>query len=164
MGNDFTYAGVPGTHQWYDGTPHPWEFARVWHLEPSPTDPDTVYAGVQDAALFKTTDGGASWNELRGLREHGSGPHWQPGAGGMCLHTIILDPHDADRIIVAISAAGVFRTDDGGTTWQPVEQGPAVRRHPLARRRGRALRPQPGHAPVPSADAVHAEALGRHAQ
>jgi photosystem II stability/assembly factor-like uncharacterized protein len=123
VGNDFTYAGVPGTHQWYDGTLRPWEFTRVWHLEPSLTDRDTVYAGVQDAALFKTTDGGVSWQELPGLREHGSGPQWQPGAGGMCLHTIILDPSDAQRIFVAISAAGVFRTDDGGASWEPVNQG-----------------------------------------
>jgi len=123
VGNDFTYAGVPGNHQWYDGTLRPWEFTRVWHLEPSATDPDTVYAGVQDAALFKTVDGGASWAELEGLREHGSGPQWQPGAGGMCLHTIIVDPTDADRIYVAISAAGVFRTEDGGKSWQPVNAG-----------------------------------------
>jgi hypothetical protein len=122
-GNDFRYEGVPGTHQWYDGTLRPWEFTRVWHLEPSPTDPDTVYAGVQDAALFRSTDGAATWHELPGLREHRSGPQWQPGAGGMCLHTILLDPRDPDRIYVAISAAGVFRTDDGGTTWQPLNQG-----------------------------------------
>ncbi len=92
VGNKFVYDGVPGTHQWYDGTPHPWEFKRVWHLEPSLTDPDTVYAGVEDAALFRSTDGGQNWQELSGLRGHGSGPHWQPGAGGMCLHTILLDP------------------------------------------------------------------------
>ncbi|MDQ1738872.1 MAG: hypothetical protein QOE53_524, partial [Pseudonocardiales bacterium] len=101
VGNDFSYAGVPGTHQWYDGTPHPWEFARVWHLEPSPTDRDTIYAGVEDAALFRSTDGGVSWQEMRGLREHGSGSQWQPGAGGMCLHTIVLDPENADRMLVA---------------------------------------------------------------
>jgi photosystem II stability/assembly factor-like uncharacterized protein len=123
MGKDFTYAGVPGTHQWYDGTPHPWEFARVWHLEPSLTDKETVYAGVEDAALFRSTDGGANWQELRGLREHGSGSKWQPGAGGMCLHTIILDPQNSERMFVAISAAGVFRTDDGGTSWEPVNKG-----------------------------------------
>ena len=114
---------MPGTHQWYDGTPHPWEFARVWHLEPSRTDPDTVYAGVEDAALFKSTDGGKEWTELPGLRGHGSGPSWQPGAGGMCLHTILLDPVDPQRIFVAISAAGAFRSDDGGATWQPINRG-----------------------------------------
>ncbi len=123
VNNEFRYDGVPGTHQWYDGTPHPWEFARVWHLEPSLTDPDTVYAGVEDAALFVSRDGGGSWSELSGLREHGSGPHWQPGAGGMCLHTILLDPSRPDRIHVAISAAGVFRTDDAGKTWQPTNKG-----------------------------------------
>jgi photosystem II stability/assembly factor-like uncharacterized protein len=123
VGSDFTYAGVPGTHQWYDGTPHPWEFARVWHLEPSATDPDTVLAGVEDAALFRSVDGGSTWSELPGLREHGSGPHWQPGAGGMCLHTILPDPRDPARMLVAISAAGVFRTDDGGATWRPTNAG-----------------------------------------
>jgi photosystem II stability/assembly factor-like uncharacterized protein len=123
VGNQFTYDGVPGTHQWYDGTPRPWEFKRVWHLEPSLTDPDTVYAGVEDAALFRTTDGGQSWHELSGLRGHGTGPNWQPGAGGLCLHTILLDPKQADRMFVAISAAGAFRSDDAGTTWQAVNRG-----------------------------------------
>ena len=119
----FAYDGVPGTHQWYDGTPHPWEFARVWHFEPSLTDPDTVYAGVEDAALFRSTDGGVEWSELSGLRGHDSGPNWQPGAGGMCLHTIILDPSNPDRIFVAISAAGAFRSDDAGRTWRPINKG-----------------------------------------
>jgi photosystem II stability/assembly factor-like uncharacterized protein len=123
VGNAFTYDGVPGTHQWYDGTPHPWEFKRVWHLEPSLTDPDTVYAGVEDAALFRSTDAGKTWHELSGLRKHGTGPQWQPGAGGMCLHTIILDPSDPARIFIAISAAGAFRTDDGGATWKPINKG-----------------------------------------
>ena len=123
VGNRFDYEGEVGTHQWYDGTPHPWEFARVWHLEPSLTDPDTVYAGVEDAALFKTTDGGESWHELAGLRHHGSGASWQPGAGGMCLHTIVLDPTRPERLYVAISAAGVFRTDDAGLTWRPMNKG-----------------------------------------
>lgn len=123
VGNEFVYDGMAGTHQWYDGTQHPWEFARVWHLEPSPTDLDTVYAGVEDAALFRSTDGGTSWHELSGLRRHGTGPSWQPGAGGLCLHTILIDPRNPQRMFIAISAAGAFRTDDGGATWQPINQG-----------------------------------------
>ncbi|MFZ3333895.1 MAG: hypothetical protein WA197_24900 [Candidatus Acidiferrales bacterium] len=111
------------THQWYDGTQHPWEFKRVWHLEPSLDDPDTVYAGVEDAAIFRTTDGGHSWHELSGLRGHASGSKWQPGAGGMCLHTILLDPNHPGRMFIAISAAGAFRTDDGGKNWKPINQG-----------------------------------------
>ncbi len=123
VGNELIYDGVPGTHQWYDGTQHPWEFARVWHLEPSLTDPETVYAGVEDAALFRSTDGGKSWEEMSGLRRHSTGPNWAPGAGGMCLHTILLDPANANRMYVAISAAGAFRTDDAGKTWKPINRG-----------------------------------------
>jgi photosystem II stability/assembly factor-like uncharacterized protein len=111
------------THQWYDGTQHPWEFKRVWHLEPSLTEPDTVYAGIEDAALFRSKDGGQTWRELPGLRGNDTGPRWQPGAGGMCLHTIILDPSDPLRMFIAISAAGAFRTDDGGKTWKPINRG-----------------------------------------
>lgn len=128
VSNKFVYdtsaeTGKPlTTHQWYDGTQHPWEFKRVWHLEPSLTDPDTVYAGVEDAALFRSTDGGQTWRELPGLRE-AKGNLWQPGAGGLCLHTIVLDTGDPERIFAAISAAGVFRTDDGGETWKPVNRG-----------------------------------------
>jgi len=127
--NRFVYDTSPETgkplttHQFYDGTQHPWEFKRVWHLEPSLTDPDTVYAGVEDAAIFRSTDGARSWHELPGLRGHGTGPKWQPGAGGMCLHTIILDTKDPGRIYIAISAAGAFRTDDGGQTWKPINRG-----------------------------------------
>ncbi len=121
---DTSERGAPlGTHQWYDGTQHPWEFKRVWHLEPSLTDPDTVYAGVEDAALFRSTDGGRSWHELAGLRGHPSAERWSPGAGGMGLHTIVIDPSRPERVYVAISAAGVFRTDDGGMTWQPINRG-----------------------------------------
>jgi photosystem II stability/assembly factor-like uncharacterized protein len=120
---EFPYEGVPGTHKWYDGTDHPWEFKRVWHLEPSLEDPDTVWAGVEDAALFRSTDGGQSWHELAGLRGHGSGNYWQPGAGGMGLHTIVLDPTDPQRMYIAISAAGAFRTDDGAATWKPINNG-----------------------------------------
>jgi hypothetical protein len=127
--NKFVYDSSPETgrplttHQWYDGSQKPWEFKRVWHLEPSLSDPDTVYAGVEDAALFRSTDGGQSWAELAGLRGHGTGPQWQPGAGGMCLHTIIEDPADRERMFVAISSAGAFRTDDGGRTWKPINRG-----------------------------------------
>ncbi len=123
VGNTFAYDGVAGTHQWYDGTPHPWEFKRVWHFEPSLTDADTVYAGVEDAAMFKSIDGGKTWSELSGLRKHGTGPKWQPGAGGMCLHTILQDAADPKRIYIAISAAGAFRTDDGGESWKAINQG-----------------------------------------
>ncbi|MGE3110159.1 MAG: WD40/YVTN/BNR-like repeat-containing protein [Phycisphaerales bacterium] len=123
VGNQFAYAGETGTHQWYDGTPHPWEFKRVWHVEPSLTDPDTVFAGVEDAAMFRTTDGGRTWHELPGLRGHGTGSLWQPGAGGLCLHTILLDPSRPQRMFVAISAAGAFRSDDGGGTWTAINRG-----------------------------------------
>ena len=111
------------THQFYDGTQHPWEFKRVWHLEPSLSDPETVYAGIEDAAIFRSTDGGKNWKELPGLRGHGTGPKWQPGAGGMCLHTIVLDSINPQRMWIAISAAGAFRTDDGGATWKPINKG-----------------------------------------
>jgi photosystem II stability/assembly factor-like uncharacterized protein len=123
VGNAFAYAGEPGTHQWYDATPRPWEFKRVWHLEPSPDNADTVFAGVEDAALFRTVDGGRTWQELAGLRRHGSGPQWQPGAGGLCVHTILLNPDDPRRLYTAISAAGAFRSDDGGTSWRPINRG-----------------------------------------
>ena len=122
VGNEFIYEGTPGTHQDFNGNQHPWEFTRVWYLEPSPTDPETVYAGVEDAALFRSKDGGATWQELPALRE-AKGHLWQPGAGGMCLHNIKIDPSNHDRIYTAISAAGAFRTDDGGETWKPVTNG-----------------------------------------
>ena len=123
VGNKFAYDGVTGTHQWYDGTPHPWEFKRVWHLEPSLTNPDEVLAGVEDAALFRSTDGGLNWTELGGLRTHTTGSAWQPGAGGLCLHTVLLDRTNPQRIVIAISSAGAFRTDDGGATWKPINRG-----------------------------------------
>ncbi|MHB1951196.1 MAG: WD40/YVTN/BNR-like repeat-containing protein [Acidiferrobacteraceae bacterium] len=120
--NRFVYAGEVGTHLWYDGTQRPWEFKRVWHLEPSLTDPDVLYAGTEDAAIFRSGDGGGSWQELPGLRA-AKGHLWQPGAGGMAVHTILQDPRHPERLFVAISAAGVFRSDDAGTTWKPVNRG-----------------------------------------
>jgi photosystem II stability/assembly factor-like uncharacterized protein len=126
--NKFVYDTSAGTgrplttHQWYDGSQRPWEFKRVWHLEPSLGDPDTVYAGVEDAALFRSTDGGKSWAEMASLREV-KGPLWQPGAGGMCLHTILLDRNKPGRMFIAISAAGAFGSDDGGKTWRAINRG-----------------------------------------
>jgi hypothetical protein len=129
IANKFEYdtspkTGAPlTTHQFYDGTQKPWVFKRVWHLEPSLHDPNTVYAGIEDAALFRSTDGAASWQEMSGLRGHGTGPKWTPGAGGLCLHTILLDPKNRDRMYVAISSAGAFRSDDGGRNWKTITKG-----------------------------------------
>jgi photosystem II stability/assembly factor-like uncharacterized protein len=126
--NKFVYDTSPETgrplttHMFYDGTQHPWEFKRVWHIEPSLTDPDVAYAGVEDAAIFRTTDGGKTWHELAALRA-ADGEKWTPGAGGMGLHTILLDPTNPNRIYIAISAAGAFRTDDGGKSWKPINRG-----------------------------------------
>ncbi|HWA58580.1 MAG TPA: sialidase family protein [Gemmatimonadales bacterium] len=123
VGDAFLYDGPTGTHQWYDGSQHPWEFKRVWHLEPSLGDPDTVYAGVEDAALFRTTDGGKTWAEMPGLRTHPSGAQWSPGAGGMGLHTILIDRGNSRRMFIAISAAGAFRSEDAGVSWTPINRG-----------------------------------------
>ena len=122
-GNDFQYEGTTGTHTWYDGSPHPWEFKRVWHIEPSLSDPEMIYGGVEDAALFASRDGGSTWAEMPGLRTHETAPSWAPGAGGLCLHTIVIDPTNPDRMFIAISAAGVFRSEDAGKSWQPANRG-----------------------------------------
>jgi len=122
-GNQFIYDGTPGTHRWYDGSPHPWEFKRVWHLEPSLKDPEMIYAGVEDAALFASNDGGQTWSELSGLRTQKTAPDWTPGAGGLCLHSIVIDPLQPDRMFIAISSAGVFRSDDAGRSWRPANRG-----------------------------------------
>ncbi|MHB8613726.1 MAG: WD40/YVTN/BNR-like repeat-containing protein [Candidatus Dormibacteraceae bacterium] len=123
VGNEFRYEGATQTHKWYDNSDHPYEFLRAWHLEPSLTDPDTVYAGVEDAALFCSTDAGKTWEELAGLRTHPTASTWAPGAGGLCLHTIILDKYNPDRIVTAISSAGAFRSDDAGKTWRTINKG-----------------------------------------
>jgi len=123
IGNEFKYEGEVGQHLFYDGTPRPWAFKRVWHLEPSLADADAVYAGIEDAALFRSGDGGKSWQEMTGMRLQGTGDKWAPGAGGMCLHTILIDPTRHERMYVAISAAGAFRSDDAGKSWRPINKG-----------------------------------------
>ena len=123
VGNQFQYEGTPGPHKWYDGSPHPWEFKRIWHFEPSLSDAETVYAGGEDAAMFVSTDGGQAWSELSGLRTQRTAPDWAPGAGGLCLHTILIDPANEDRVFAAISSAGVFRSDDAGKSWKPTNHG-----------------------------------------
>jgi photosystem II stability/assembly factor-like uncharacterized protein len=92
----------------------------VWSLAPSA---GVLYAGVEPAGLFRSADGGVSWQHVAGLREHPSQPHWQPGGGGLILHSLVPHPTDAGQLWVGISAAGVFHTDDGGVTWQTRNQG-----------------------------------------
>ena len=164
VGNEFTYDGVPGNHQWYDGTLRPWAFKRVWHLEPALDDADTVYAGVEDAALFRSQDGGRTWQELAGLRGHGSGPQWAPGAGGMCLHTILLDPSRAARMIVAISRRRRLPLGRCRRHLASDQPRPALAVHSRSHRRSRPLRAPHRHAPRTARRSLHAEALGRAAQ
>lgn len=123
VGNDFAYEGDPGEHPWYDGTPRPWTFKRIWHFEPSPDEPDTVWAGAEDAALFKSTDGGASWSDVAAFRTGNTPEAWGPGAGGLCLHTILIDPNGSGRMYAAVSAAGALRSDDHGATWKLINDG-----------------------------------------
>lgn len=96
----------------------------VWHIRPGRTsEPGVVYAGVDPAGLFRSEDAGATWSEVRGLNRHPTRARWTPGKGGLIVHTILLDPANAQRMFVGISAAGVFRSDDGGRTWQPRNKG-----------------------------------------
>ena len=124
VGNKFVYDGVPGTHQWYDGTPHPWEFKRVWHLEPSLTDPDTVYAGVEDAAIFRSTDGGQTWQELSGLAR----PRLRtPLAAGRRRHVPAHHHARSERIRSASTSPSLpparFAPTMAAQTWQPINHG-----------------------------------------
>ena len=97
---------------------------RLWHIEPGHADlPKVLYAGVTPAALFRSEDGGETWHEMTGLTNHPSRSSWQPGGGGLCLHTILVDPSDPFRILVGVSAGGVYGTDDGGDSWKPLNQG-----------------------------------------
>lgn len=98
--------------------------AQIWQIVPGrEAEPNVLYCGVEPAALFKSTDNGDSWEPDCGLMYHEHQPKWQPGAGGLCLHTIILDPDNPRRMMIAISAAGVYRTDDGGKTWRARNHG-----------------------------------------
>jgi photosystem II stability/assembly factor-like uncharacterized protein len=98
--------------------------AKVWHVEPGrPEEPGVVYAGVEPAALFKSTDNGENWTFIPSLNDHPTRPEWQPGGGGLCLHTIVLDPSDLQRMYVGISTVGVFRTTDGCETWETANKG-----------------------------------------
>ena len=97
---------------------------KIWHIKPAGEDsPGVLYAGVDPGSLFKSEDDGASWNEVVGLSNHPTRDLWQPGGGGLCLHTIVLDPLNKDRMWVGISAVGVFGTADGGESWQPMNKG-----------------------------------------
>lgn len=98
--------------------------ANIWQLKPGrPSEPDTVYCGVEPAALFESRDAGESWNPVDALLHHEQRPKWMPGGGGLCLHTIVLDPAEPRRMGIAISTAGFYRTDDGGASWQPRNRG-----------------------------------------
>jgi photosystem II stability/assembly factor-like uncharacterized protein len=121
MSNELHYDGVPGTHQWYDGTPHPWEFKRVWHIEPSLTSPDELYAGVEDAAL-RTDDAGESWHEISGNLPTDFG------------FVIDIHAHEPDTIyVVPIKSDAehfplggqlrVYRSRSGGNDWEPLTEG-----------------------------------------
>src|ERR671937_3058 len=117
-----------------DGTRDRWDVSgphfggwEIYHIKGCPTEPNRLYASQSSSwfgqVIQRSNDGGQTWQELAGLRQHESASAWQPGAGGMCLHTVLLDPSQPQRIFVAISAAGAFRSDDGGTTWRPINRG-----------------------------------------
>ncbi len=148
VGNKFAYDGTPGTHQWYDGTPHPWEFKRVWHFEPSLNDPDTVYAGVEDAAIFRSTDAGQSWHELAGPPRPRHGTQM---AAGRRRHVPAYDPARSQR-----PRPDVHRHLRGRglphRRRRPVvaadQSRPAKRIHPRSERRDRPLRASHRQAPA----------------
>ncbi len=165
VGNKFVYDGVPGTHQWYDGTPHPWEFKRVWHLEPSLTDPDTVYAGVEDAALFRSTDGG---QKLAGTLRAARPRLGTALAAGRRRHVPAHDPARPEQSRAGSSSPSRPRAPSAPTTAaRPGSRSTrdCVPQHiPDPDCRGGPLRAPHRHAPLAPGRAVHAEALGRDAQ
>ena len=162
VGNKFTYDGVPGTHQWYDGTPHPWEFKRVWHLEPSLTDPDTVYAGVEDAALFRSTDGGPPGRTLRPAR-----PRHRPRAGSPAPAACACTPSSSTPPTPTASTSPSPPPAPSAPTTAAQPGSPSTRActpiHPRSHRRSRPLRPPRRHAPLATRTPLHAKTLGRHA-
>ena len=100
------------------------ELKQIWQIAPGRADePGTLYCGVEPAALFRSTDGGKTWGVVRGLLDHPHRDRWTPGGGGLCLHTIVRDPDNAGRMWIAISSAGVYRTEDGGRTWTARNKG-----------------------------------------
>jgi len=97
---------------------------RIWHLEAGHVNqPGVLYAGVAPAALFRSEDGGQSWSEVASLTQHPTRPRWHPGAGGLCLHSIVIDHRQPQLMFVGISAVGVFRTEDGGQSWHAANHG-----------------------------------------
>ena len=97
---------------------------RIWQIQPGRTnEPDHLLLGVEPSCLFESTDGGDSWAPVRGFLEHEHRQKWTPGNGGMCLHTIVMDPTDRNRTVVALSTGGVYRTEDGGQSWRPRNAG-----------------------------------------
>lgn len=120
----------------FSGPPPAHPVTNLWHVEPGPeNEPKTMFIGIDPASLFRSDDRGTSWTPLNGLNEHPTRPQWNPGAGGMCLHTILLDPSRPRRMYVGISAAGTFRSDDGGEHWTPMNHGVRVsflpEKHPI---------------------------------
>jgi photosystem II stability/assembly factor-like uncharacterized protein len=97
---------------------------QIWQIAPSrASEPDVLYAGVEPAALFESRDGGESWNLVEGLQQNEQRAKWQPGGGGLCLHTIVIDPANQKRMGIAVSTAGFYRTDDGGKSWRARNNG-----------------------------------------
>ncbi|MDF5757141.1 exo-alpha-sialidase [Spongiactinospora sp. TRM90649] len=96
---------------------------RVWQLQPSPSEPGVVWAGAEPGALFRSEDGGRTYELVQGLWDHPHRPQWQPGGGGLCLHTVLPHATDPEKIAIAVSAAGFYRSTDGGAAWAAANQG-----------------------------------------
>ena len=104
--------------------PVPRPLANLWHIEPGPpSEPETLYLGADPHLLFRSRDLGASWEPIDGINRHPARDHWSPGAGGACLHTILVDPREPRRLYVGLSSVGTFRSEDSGATWVPTNKG-----------------------------------------